>query len=97
VSDSGSEPPGGPAPEERFPRAKNLPTQSPLFWVQQKDRYLRQLLIRDIESITNRRLIAYFANGMAGALIDGTDPRYIVELLEDANGQPVGAGAKIPQ
>jgi hypothetical protein len=38
---------------EKFPRATELPTQSPLFWVEQKDRYLRQLLIRDIEELTS--------------------------------------------
>ena len=35
--------------ERDVSRATELPAQSPLFWVEQKDRYLRQLLIRDIE------------------------------------------------
>jgi hypothetical protein len=39
--------------EEYFPRGKALPAQSPLFWVDQKDRYIRQLLIRDIDLFVN--------------------------------------------
>jgi hypothetical protein len=42
---------------DTFPRSKDLPAQSPLFWVEQKDRYLRQILIRDIEELTKRRLV----------------------------------------
>ena len=52
---------------EKFPRSTDLPSQSPLFWVEQKDRYLRQLLIRDIEDLTKRRLIVYFANRFENA------------------------------
>jgi hypothetical protein len=58
---------------ERFPRGDELPSQSPLFWVEQKDRYLRQILIRDIEALTKRRLIVYFANRFANAQIDHGD------------------------
>jgi hypothetical protein len=47
---------------EKFPRGAELPSQSPLFWVEQKDRYLRQLLIRDIEELSGRRLVVYFGN-----------------------------------
>jgi hypothetical protein len=52
---------------EKFPRSTELPLQSPLFWVEQKDRYLRQILIRDIEELTKRRLVAYFANRFENA------------------------------
>ncbi|MGH7878370.1 MAG: SDH family Clp fold serine proteinase, partial [Candidatus Binataceae bacterium] len=65
------------------------PAQSPLFWAQQKDRYLRQLLIRDIETRTQRRLIVYFANKSENAQLDYTDPTYFVEMLEDTQGHPV--------
>jgi hypothetical protein len=74
---------------EPFPRGTALPSQSPLFWVEQKDRYLRQLLIRDIQASTGRRLVVYFGNRAENAMIDATDPTYIVELLEDTRGQPV--------
>src|SRR5262249_60941907 len=37
---------------DQFPRSKSLPRQSPLFWVAEKDRYLRQLLLRDIQDAT---------------------------------------------
>ena len=55
-----------------------------MFWVGQKDRYLRQLLIRDIEVLTERRVIVYFTNRfMAGSEIDDADPAFITELLGD--------------
>lgn len=67
---------------EYFPRTKNLPSQSPLFWVTHKERYLRQLLIRDIEEDTGRSLIVYFADcNNATAFIDGNDDVYFAELL----------------
>lgn len=69
---------------EQFPRGTGLPTQSPLYWVGQKDRYLRQLLIRDIEGMTRRRLVVYFANRFrSDAGIDDADPMYMTELLGD--------------
>ena len=74
---------------EPFPRGTAPPLQSPLFWAQQKDRYIRQLLIRDIEARTGRRLIVYFANRLEHAQIDATDPTYFVEMLEDTKGAPV--------
>lgn len=74
---------------EPFPRGDELPSQSPLFWVEQKDRYLRQLLIRDIEALTGRRLIVYFANRFANAQIDHGDCGLMNELLSDINGEPV--------
>ena len=77
------------AEPEPFPRGTALPTQSPLFWVGQKDRYLRQLLIRDIEHATQRRLVVYFANRYELAQIDPADPTYLVEMLEDTKGEPV--------
>jgi hypothetical protein len=74
---------------EKFPRTAELPTQSPLFWVEQKDRYLRQLLIRDIEDLTKRRLVAYFANRFEGAQIDQRDCSFLAELLGDVGSDPV--------
>jgi hypothetical protein len=69
-----------------FPRGLGLPSQSPLFWVQQKDRYLRQLMIRDIEAVTGRRLIVYFANRYeVGAEIQQRDVLHFAELFGDLN------------
>jgi hypothetical protein len=76
-------------PDIPFPRGTAAPPQSPLFWVQQKDRYLRQLLIRDIEEKIKRRLIVYFANRAENAQIDATDPTYFIEMLGDTKGAPV--------
>ena len=62
----------------------------PLFWVEQKDRYLRQLLIRDIEENTGRRLVVYFANRYEeGSIIDARDSAYMAELLGDVGEAPV--------
>lgn len=72
-----------------FPRGPKLPKQSPLFWVQQKDRYLRQLLIKDIEDLTGRRLVCYFANRYeADAGINIGDVSQLTELLGDIEGKP---------
>ncbi|WP_264784194.1 SDH family Clp fold serine proteinase [Asaia siamensis] len=73
-----------------FPRGTALPAQSPLFWVGQKNRYLRQLLIGDIEQITKRRLIVYFANRYsAEPEIAPPDLAYMQEILGNVRGQPV--------
>jgi len=72
--------------DNQFPRTATIPVQSPLYWVSQKDRYLRQMLIRDIEALTGRRLIVYFANRyVAGGSIDAGDVSYLVELLSDVS------------
>lgn len=75
--------------KEQFPRGTDLPRQSPLFWVSQKDRYLRQLLIRDIQDLTGRRLVAYFGNRYEDAQIDPRDVSLMAELCADLNGSPV--------
>jgi len=76
--------------DAKFPRTAELPSQSPLYWVGQKDRYLRQQLIRDIEEITQRRFIVYFANRFAaGSDIADDDPILMTELLHDV-------GADVP-
>ena len=75
---------------EYFPRSKGLPIQSPLFWVTHKDRYLRQLLISDIELDTNRSLIVYFSDcDRSLAQIDTSDDVYFSELLQQCVGKPV--------
>jgi hypothetical protein len=74
---------------ERFPRSTELPTQSPLFWVEQKDRYLRQLLIRDIEETSGRRLLVYFANRFENAQIDHRDCTFANELFGDTSAEAV--------
>jgi ClpP class serine protease len=76
-------------PNEKFPRSAELPAQSPLFWVEQKDRYLRQLLIRDIENLTKRRLVVYFANRFEKGEIDHRDCTYVTELFGDVGASPV--------
>lgn len=46
---------------EQFPRTAQLPKQSSKYWAKEKDRYIRQTLIADIEEQTERELIVYFA------------------------------------
>lgn len=69
--------------EPPFPRGKAPPDQSPRFWVHHKDRYLRQLLIRDIEEQTGRDFITYFTDCDTVAQIDHNDDSYLVELVGD--------------
>lgn len=67
-----------------------MPAQSPLYWVQHKERYLRQQLIRDIEAVTSRRLLVYFADSGDVSEIDRGDRAYLAELLRDvADDDPV--------
>lgn len=73
---------------DQFPRTSDIPIQSPLYWVGQKDRYLRQLLIRDIEAHTHRRLVVYYANRFSNANINQRDCTYFVELFGDVDGAP---------
>lgn len=76
--------------EEQFPRSTALPKQSPLFWVAEKDRYLRQLLLRDIQAITGRTLLVYFALMTdQRAQISLGDEVYFTEMLRDSKGGPV--------
>jgi len=77
------------AKPDRFPRTRRLPTQSPLYWVEQKDRYLRQLLIRDLEAMTKRRFVVYYANRAESAQIDAKDVAYITELFSDVGADSV--------
>src|SRR4051794_34393499 len=64
-----------------FPRGGALPKQSPLYWVDQKNRYLRQLMIRDIEDITGRSMLVYYTDCNTNAQIDPNDDKYLLELL----------------
>lgn len=79
---------GAPTPahssRDQFPRSTNLPIQSPLYWVAEKDRYLRQLMIRDIQAITGRTLLVYFAAFDQRAQIAPGDDVFFAEMLRDA-------------
>lgn len=66
--------------QERFPRSDELPVQSPKYWVKEKDRYLRQLLIKDIQAQSERELVVYFTNT---GHIDFKDADDISEVLAD--------------
>lgn len=65
--------------QNQFPRTADLPSQSAKYWTKEKDRYLRQLLIQDIEVITGRPLIVYFSQ--LNKQIDHTDPDDLAEII----------------
>ncbi|WP_425515518.1 SDH family Clp fold serine proteinase [Microvirga antarctica] len=70
--------------EPSFSRGSKLPTQSPLYWVSQKDRYLRQTMTRDIEEMTGRLFVVYLANGFRiEPGIDVADRASMTELFGD--------------
>lgn len=76
--------------KECFPRNSTPPGQSPLFWVENKDRYLRQILVGDIEAETGRELLVYFTDcDRSHAQIDQTDDIYLSELLGDRRSDQV--------
>jgi Serine dehydrogenase proteinase len=80
-----------------FPRTAALPTQSPLFWVNHKDRYLRQLLIKDIEADTGRCLVVYFTDcDNTTASIDHGDDIHLAELLQNCIGRPIDLMLETP-
>ena len=66
--------------QNQFPRTLGHPTQSSKFWAKEKDRYLRQLLIGDVEQITGRELVVYYAQ--LSEAINHTDPDDLSEILE---------------
>ncbi len=64
------------------------PSQTPLFHAIESARYVRQGQIRDIEHVTDRRLIAYVAGPATS--ITGIDIPPFVDLLDDVeSGKPV--------
>jgi ATP-dependent protease ClpP protease subunit len=69
-----------PTRSKNFPRTNELPTQSPKYWAKEKDRYLRQLLIEDIEAVTQRPLFIYFSQ--LDQEINHTDPDDLSEILQ---------------
>lgn len=73
--------------QEHFPRSSNLPTQSPKYWTKEKDRYLRQLLISDIEDVTGRALLVYFAQ--LDQSISASDPDDLSEIISGIESKDV--------
>jgi hypothetical protein len=64
----------------QFPRTAQLTSQSPKYWAKEKDRYLRQLLILDIEDLTKRPLFVYFSQ--LDQEINHSDPDDIAEIIQ---------------
>jgi ATP-dependent protease ClpP protease subunit len=70
--------------KEQFPRSQLLPMQSSKYWVKEKDRYIQQLLISDIQVATQRPFFVYFAQ--LDQVINHTDPDYLAEILSGIQG-----------
>jgi hypothetical protein len=70
---------------EQFPRSLLTPSQSPKYWVKEKDRYLRQLLIADIQGATGRPMFVYYAQ--LDQIINHTDPDDLAEILAGVGGE----------
>jgi hypothetical protein len=73
---------------EAFPRGRGLSFHSTMFWVQNKDRFLRQLLIRDIEAITGRRLCVFFCSPYFPTSITDHDVDRLHEIIREDGGGP---------
>lgn len=71
--------------ESSFPRTSDLPTQSPKYWAKEKDRYIRQLLISDIQKLTGRPLIVYFSQ--LDQQVSHTDPDDLSEIIQGVEGR----------
>jgi membrane-bound ClpP family serine protease len=71
----------------QFPRTIALPSQSSKFWAKEKDRYLRQLLIADLEAITRREVVVYFAKLSEG--INHSDPDDLSEIIDGLEGDEI--------
>jgi ClpP class serine protease len=71
----------------QFPRTSQLPSQSSKYWAKEKDRLLRQLLISDIENVTNRELAVYYAR--IDQPIMPSDSDDLSEVLEGITGRHI--------
>lgn len=77
-----------------FPRTSEIPLQSPKYWAKEKDRYLRQLLISDIQGITGRSLVVFFSQ--LSQPISHTDPDDLSEMLQGFAGKPLDLMIQTP-
>jgi hypothetical protein len=78
-----------PREAEYFPRQLGLAKHSPLFWVENKDRFLRQLLIRDIQGMSKgRRLCVFFCSPYFKASLSQDDVGRLYEIVNTDDGGP---------
>jgi ClpP class serine protease len=71
----------------QFPRTPDLPVQSTKYWAKEKDRYIRQLLIGDIEEETKRELVVYFSR--LDQYISETDADDLAEVLQGVESKDI--------
>jgi hypothetical protein len=80
--------------KKQFPRDAALPSQSSKFWAKEKDRYLRQLLIADLEDQTGRETVVYFARLSEG--INHSDADDMSEIIEGVSGDKIDLVIQTP-
>lgn len=75
---------------EPFPRSQDiLSHHSPIFWAMNKDRLLRQLLIRDIERLNDgRRLCVYHCSPQFRSPLTANDVERLYEVVADDKNSP---------
>lgn len=71
----------------QFPRTKELPSQSSQYWAKEKDRYLRQLLLKDYEESVERSVIVYFSQ--LDQQLNHRDPDDLSEIIEGLESKDV--------
>jgi len=78
----------------QFPRTADLTSQSPKYWAKEKDRYLRQLLILDIEALTGRPLVVFYSQ--LNQQIGHHDPDDIAEIIQAVDGKSADIFVQTP-
>ena len=76
-----------PKPNVNWPRESTLSDHTPLFYAENKDRFLRQTLIRDIQQLTGRPLVVYFASPFLRSSIRTEDVRRLAEVIAPLGSQ----------
>lgn len=70
-----------PRSSANWPRTTDLSHHSPNFFAQNKDRFLRQMLIRDIQALAKRPLVVYFASSSFQAHFRNEDVKRLYEVV----------------
>lgn len=74
---------------ESWPRKKGVFPHTPIFFAENKDRFLRQLLISDIEAATRRPLVVFFESPYFDSEIEQDDVSRLAEVLSAKSKGPI--------
>lgn len=78
-----------PRSNKDWPRGKNLSHHSPSFFAENKDRFLRQSLIRDIQAVTNRPLVVYYGSSSFQSSFRDEDVKRLYEVIYSFEGMDI--------